>query len=64
MLNVENIATDDDNSLTLDLSEKDYAKTLFFRKYYCDQIPNLVRIGNKWNKRCGFIDIPIKKAES
>ena len=35
-LNVENIVTEDVNQLTVDLSEKDYAKTLFFRKYYGD----------------------------
>ena len=34
MLNVENIVTD--SELIMGISQKDYAKTLFFRKYYGD----------------------------
>ncbi|EAS01900.2 hypothetical protein TTHERM_00787060 (macronuclear) [Tetrahymena thermophila SB210] len=45
----------------VDWEQFDYIQTQFFKKYYQDQISNLVKKGNKWYKRCGFVEIPTKK---
>ncbi|KAL4459754.1 hypothetical protein ABPG73_010618 [Tetrahymena malaccensis] len=45
----------------VDWEQFDYIQTQFFQKYYQDQISNLVKKGNKWYKRCGFVEIPTKK---
>ncbi|EAS04401.2 hypothetical protein TTHERM_00614770 (macronuclear) [Tetrahymena thermophila SB210] len=45
----------------IDLDQKDYVQTEFFQKYYQDDIQNLLKRGNKWNKVCGFQDITKKK---
>ncbi|KAL4477011.1 hypothetical protein ABPG72_011708 [Tetrahymena utriculariae] len=45
----------------VDWQQFDYIQTQFFQKYYQDQISNLVKKGNKWYKRCGFVEIPTKK---
>ncbi|KAL4433377.1 hypothetical protein ABPG74_017481 [Tetrahymena malaccensis] len=43
------------------LDQSDYAETEFFQRYYQDDISNLLKRGNKWNKVCGFQEIPKKK---
>ncbi|KAL4433380.1 hypothetical protein ABPG74_017484 [Tetrahymena malaccensis] len=45
----------------IDLDQNDYVETEFFQKYYQDDISNLLKRGNKWNKICGFQEIPKKK---
>ncbi|EAS04399.2 hypothetical protein TTHERM_00614750 (macronuclear) [Tetrahymena thermophila SB210] len=45
----------------VDLIQNDYLQTEFFQKYYQDEIQNLLKRGNKWNKICGFQEIPKKK---
>ncbi|KAL4469905.1 hypothetical protein ABPG72_006545 [Tetrahymena utriculariae] len=39
----------------------DNQKILLIDKYYADSVANLLSLGNKWLKRCGYVDIPKKK---
>ncbi|KAL4492914.1 hypothetical protein ABPG72_020693 [Tetrahymena utriculariae] len=52
----EKILNDD-----FDLDQNDFSQTEFFQKYYKDNVQDLLKRGNKWNKVCGFQEIPKKK---